>query len=350
MNKVSKKIIVGLGNPILDISNKTTKDVLDKFGLIYNQTIFANDSNVEFYDVLENSPNCSYIAGGSVTNTIRVCNWMMNGHPDVGCMMIGCVGKDNYGDIIKKELNKVNVDIIFEECETDKTSRCACGIVDNIRCLLPQVRASSKLSKSFVDGNLEKILKAEILFVEGYFLIEGWNIVELLVAEFEMSQKKIGFTLSAVFMVETFFDKIKNLADSSDFIFGNEDEVRAFVKMLGFEPSHDNKDNAKYMFAKLEKNENRILILTHGAEPTTVCSWDYEKNDFKILIVEPVYPISKESIEDTNGCGDSLVGGFMCEYLKGSDLKTCLKAGQYAAYVVLQNIGCTYPEKPDFKI
>lgn len=64
--------IIGLGNPILDISNDTTNDSLNKYGLAFGQTIFANDSNVGFFDELEKAPNCSYIPGGSVTNSIRV--------------------------------------------------------------------------------------------------------------------------------------------------------------------------------------------------------------------------------------------------------------------------------------
>jgi adenosine kinase len=73
-SKSTKKIIAGLGNPILDISNKTDKATIDKYGLVYNQTIFANDSNVGFYEELEKLPNCSFIPGGSVTNSIRVAN------------------------------------------------------------------------------------------------------------------------------------------------------------------------------------------------------------------------------------------------------------------------------------
>lgn len=346
--KTAKKILAGIGNPILDISNHTTKEVIDKFGLVYNQTIFANDSNVGFYDVLETTPKCSYIAGGSVTNTIRVANWMINGNPDLGCYLIGCIGKDEYGSKIKSELEKVGVEPILEESEKELTSRCACGIIGNARCLLPEIRASSKLSKSFVEINIEKILEAEILFIEGYFLIDCWDIVKLLYSSFEMAEKKIGFTLSAVFMIENFFDKIKEVANASDFIFANEDEAQAYVKMLGQEASLSNAENSKIIHRSLDKDENRIIIFTHGSLPTTVSTWDYEKDQFKQLLEVPVYPIDK--VEDTNGCGDSLCGGFMAEYMKGSDLLTCVKAGQYAASIIIQNVGCTYPKVPEFTL
>lgn len=70
-NNATKKILAGIGNPIIDITNKTDKETIDKYGLIYNQTVFANDSNKGFYIELEKDKNCKYIPGGSVTNSIR---------------------------------------------------------------------------------------------------------------------------------------------------------------------------------------------------------------------------------------------------------------------------------------
>ena len=40
----------------------------------------------------------------------------------------------------------------------------------------------------------------------------------------------------------------------------------------------------------------------------------------------------------------------MAEYMKGSDLLTCIKAGHYAASIIIQNVGCTYPKVPEFTL
>jgi adenosine kinase len=74
VSNTNNGFLIGLGNPILDISNNTDEEHINKFGLQFGQTVFANDTNKGFFDVLENSPNCSYIPGGSVTNSIRVAN------------------------------------------------------------------------------------------------------------------------------------------------------------------------------------------------------------------------------------------------------------------------------------
>jgi len=347
---MSKKILIGIGNPIIDISNTTNDEILEKYKIPKNLTTFANENNIGFFNELENQPNCSYLAGGSVTNTIRVANWMLNNSEGFGCKMIGCVGKDTYGDKIISELKKVNVELLFEICEKESTSRCACGITGKARTLVPDIKASNKLTLSFVESKINDILSSEILLIEGYFLIECWDIVKYLYEEFKKAGKKIAFTLSAVFMIEVFFERVKLVADCADFIFANEDEIRAFVKMFGYDPLIENKKNAEIIFKNLKINENRILILTHGAEPTTLCTWDYTNQNFNLLIEEEIYHINNDEIVDTNGCGDALVGGFFSEYLKGSELYTCIKAGQYAASVIIKNIGCNYPNKPNFKL
>jgi len=341
-----KGVLVGLGNPILDISNNTDKETIEKYGLAWGQTVFANENNKEFFDVLEKAPNCSYIPGGSVTNSIRVTNWMLNGSQEYGCGIIGCIGKDDYGKIILDNLKKVNVDTILEINETELSSRCGCGIYLKERCLMPEIRASNKLSMSFIEKNLEQILKADILFVEGYFLIECWGIVEFLVKKFKEANKKVAFTFSAVFMVEFHFEKIKKLAEVADIIFCNEEEAASMAKMLG-KPGSNDLENSKNIHAQLPAND-RLLVVTCGKNPVILTSWDYTKNDLKTNVSCTVNKIPDEEIVDTNGCGDSFVGGFMSEYLKGSDIEKCAKAGNYAASVIIKNIGCTYPEKPNF--
>jgi hypothetical protein len=74
MDNQGKKFIIGLGNPIVDISAETDDTTINKYGLSFGGTVFANSENVGFYDVLESQPDVIYIPGGSVTNSIRVTN------------------------------------------------------------------------------------------------------------------------------------------------------------------------------------------------------------------------------------------------------------------------------------
>lgn len=273
---------------------------------------------------------------------------MLNGKEGYQCGLIGCIGNDDYGNTVLKELQKVNVNTILEITDKELTSRCGCGIFKKERCLMPQIRASNKLTMSFIEQNLTKILENDILFIEGYFLIECWDIVKFLYKEFKKNNKKVAFTLSAVFMVEFHFDKIKELAEVSDIIFSNEDEARSLAKMLGNEGKTDD-DNVKIIHEKLSSIQERLLIVTCGKNPVILSKYNYEKKEYSYFHKSEVQAIPDEQIVDTNGCGDSFVGGFMSQYLQNNSLENCAIAGNYAASVIIKNIGCTFPDKPDFK-
>lgn len=273
---------------------------------------------------------------------------MLNGNPDYNCGIIGCIGNDDYGKTLLNELKKVNVETILEINEKELTSRCGCGIYLKERCLLPEIRASRTLSKSFLEKNIERILEADVLFIEGYFLIECWDLVVYLYKKLKENKKKIAFTFSAVFMVEAHFEKIRTLAEVSDIMFCNDEEAASFVKMLGKNVSSNVDENAKLIHQALPSQE-RLLVVTCGKHPVCLTKFDYTKNDFSYKYYCDVKPVPDDEIVDTNGCGDSFVGGFMSQYLQGSEIEKCAKAGNYASSVIIKQIGCTYPEKPDFK-
>ncbi|CAN5962120.1 unnamed protein product [Sphagnum jensenii] len=45
---------------------------------------------------------------------------------------------------------------------------------------------------------------------------------------------------------------------------------------------------------------------------------------------------------------DSFVGGFLSQLVLGKSIHDCVCAGNYAANVVIQRPGCTFPLKPNF--
>ena len=61
----------------------------------------------------------------------------------------------------------------------------------------------------------------------------------------------------------------------------------------------------------------------------------------------PVIPVAKEKLIDTNGAGDAFVGGFLSQLVAGKDVPECVRAGNFAANVVIQHSGCTFPATPE---
>jgi len=155
-------------------------------------------------------------------------------------------------------------------------------------------------------------------------------------------------------MVPPFHAVIVELLPKVDFLFGNETEAQAWAESEGWEtkdvafiatrlsliPSDESKKRKR---SDESKKRKRTVVITQGADPTIVAVNGHVKS-------YPIIALPKEKLIDTNGAGDSFVGGFLAALSLGKDIEACCKAGSYAASIVVQNSGCTYPEKPDYSI
>ena len=62
----------------------------------------------------------------------------------------------------------------------------------------------------------------------------------------------------------------------------------------------------------------------------------------------PVILLPKEKLVDTNGAGDAFVGGFLAQVVLGKPVEESVRAGNYAANVIIQRSGCTFPTECTF--
>jgi sugar/nucleoside kinase (ribokinase family) len=226
---------------------------------------------------------------------------MLNKNPYFGCKLLGCIGNDSYGKTIQGALEKAGVEPLLEISKEHKSSRCACAIFLRERCLMPQIRASTHLSMDFVNKNIDKICESELLYVEGYFVIEKYDIVQHLVKAFHEKNKQVAFTLSATFMVENFYERMLEIANQSHFLVCNNEEATAFSKCTS-----SNMEDVALAIHKLLMPMNRLLIITCGKEPTVLSRYNYEQQCFDFVLKSYVYPLSVDEIVDTNGAGDGI--------------------------------------------
>jgi len=66
-----------------------------------------------------------------------------------------------------------------------------------------------------------------------------------------------------------------------------------------------------------------------------VAYFDVPSGDYKIKEY-PVAPLETDKIVDTNGAGDSFVGGFLSQLYQDKDLDKCIEAGIYLSREVVQ--------------
>jgi len=93
-------------------------------------------------------------------------------------------------------------------------------------------------------------------------------------------------------------------------------------------------------FRKKNSQRKRVVIITQGSEPTVLAISGNDVQEFHVK--KPL------DIVDTNGAGDSFVGGFLAYLALGKTHEEAIQAGSYCAFECIQQSGCTFPEKPSF--
>ncbi|KAJ8770499.1 hypothetical protein K2173_017990 [Erythroxylum novogranatense] len=128
-------ILLGMKNPLLDISAVVDDEFLQKYGIKLNDAILAEDKHLPMYDELANKQKVKYIAGGATQNSIR---WMLQ-IPDA-TSYIGCIGKDKFGDEMKKNIKKAGR---YYEDETAPTGTCVVCVVGGEKSLVANLSAAN---------------------------------------------------------------------------------------------------------------------------------------------------------------------------------------------------------------
>ena len=343
-SKVRFNSMIAIGNPIVDISAEITKQILDQFQLRFGQTVFANQSNIGFYQELENMPQVTYIPGGSIQNTLRVTAFCLNTNPMNAKMfkltMLGATGKDNYRDKIINAFNQLGVNHILEIVPNMPTSRCGVGIHQKERCLVPEIKASNQLTEEFINEHQDEIFQHEVLLIEGYFLQEKFELCQHLCSKFKDQRKLVILTLSAITIVQQHNDKVIELAHYADMIVGNMGELEALAEVKNM----DYKTTFEKASRKLTTKKDRVFVITHGTKGVIVGKYDYTKGSMDFIFQCFPTLMKLEDIVDLNGAGDAFLGGFLSQYMQGKSLEACCKAGNDAAGLILKSVGCTFPK------
>ena len=311
---MSKKIL-GIGNAIVDVFVKVNDDFLLKNNLTKGSMKLLEKQE---FESLKSTIKIEKIeAGGSVANTMVGIAYL-GGHPS----FIGKVNSDEFGNIYKKSLQKINVNFLYSEKEENLPTGASIIFItpDSERTMCTYLGISSQLSKE--DINEDYIKDYEIIFLEGYLWDKGMS-EEMFKHVINLAKKnnvKIAMSLSDIFCVtrhrEDFFKLLKN---DLNILIGNENEINELMQ----------KNNLLDSMNEL-KNINKLIIITRS-ENGSVTVLNNEITNCESAKVEKVL--------DLTGAGDLFAAGFFKEYLDKSNIKKCLQTGSKLAAQVIQKIG-----------
>ncbi|CAL1399278.1 unnamed protein product [Linum trigynum] len=340
---VSEGILLGMGNPLLDISAVVDQDFLNKYDIKLNNAILAEEKHFPMYEEMAKNYKVEFIAGGATQNSIKVAQWMLQ-FPGA-TSYIGCIGKDKFGEEMKKNCKLAGVNVRYYEDESTPTGTCAVCVLGGERSLVANLSAANCYKSDHLrkQANWALVEKAKYFYIAGFFLTVSPDSIQL-VAEYAAATNKVfTMNLSAPFICEFFRDAQEKVLPYVDFVFGNETEARTFSRVHGWETKNVKEIAIKIsQWPKASGTYKRITVITQGEDPVVVA----EDGNVRTF---PVTPLPKEKLVDTNGAGDAFVGGFMSQLVQKKPIEECVRAGCYASNVVIQRSGCTYPEKPDFE-
>lgn len=342
---LSEGLIFGACNPLLDISAKVDIDLLNRYNLKANSAILGDDSHQEIYDDIkkDHKSEIEYIPGGSGQNALRCASWILK-NPNV-CTFMGATGKDHNADIMSEKAKEVGLKTIYQVNEKVPTGTCAVLITGKDRSLVAHLGAANTFTNDHLDNDhhWSFVEKAKLFYVTGFFFTVCPEAIQRLAKFAHENDRTFCINLSAPFISEFFTDKIAAALPYVDIIFGNDDEARAFAKSVLKIETTDVHEIAKAISKMTKLNDKpRTVVITQGEKPVILAIGDVTK-EF------PVPVLDQEKVLDTNGAGDSFVGGFLSQYIQGKDLAKCIDCGIWISEKVVQLSGCTFPEVMDYQ-
>jgi adenosine kinase len=346
--KSNTTVLLGMGNPLLDISANVGQDIFTKYAVLPGNAILAEEKHQPLYKELVDNFDVEYIAGGATQNSIRVAQWMLQDNLPGICAYTGCIGNDTFGESLENSANTAGVTCLYQKSEK-ATGTCAVLIQDAERSLVANLAAAEdfKITHWEQDSVKAAMNSASVFYMASFFLTHSTDSAELIGKHASENGKIFCVNLAAPFLVEFFGSQVDSIMPYVDFLFGNETEAAALAKAKGWLDEAGNPVSTAECARRAARSPKangsrpRVVVFTQGSDSTCVACCEN-------VSIYPVDALPREKLVDTNGAGDAFVGGFLSQLVQAKDLATCVRAGHYSARVIIQRSGCTMPAKHEF--
>jgi adenosine kinase len=289
------------------------------------------------YDELWAMEGCQKIPGGSALNSARSLNFILkNQGSTTKVVYFGSISKDEKGETLEKCLKEEGVIGNFHYSTEAPTGSCAVVVHQKERSMCANLAAACKYDSEHLHNNMEVFKNSNFIYTTSFFITSNPGALHEIAQYASDNNVLFGFNLSAVFLLQFELDNVMKALKHADFVFANEDEAAAYgvAHKMG-ECTHQDVAKAIARTEKSNKLRQRYVIITMGPAPIIVAN-TVEGSDEIQLREFAVVPLEHDNITDTNGAGDSFVGGFFSQIAQGKSIETAISAGIYLSREVVQ--------------
>lgn len=303
--------ILGIGNALVDIMTMLeSDDFLKQFDLRKgSMQLVDQDFSGQ---VLAGATNLKkeLSSGGSAANTIHGL-----AHMGMNTGYIGKIGKDDFGEFFKKDMEQVGIKPALLEGVADTGRAIALVSPDSERTFATFLGAAIELNAA--DLVPAQFTGYTCLHVEGY-LVQNRELITTAMKIAKEQGLLVSIDLASYNVVEQNVDFLTELITKYvDIVFANEEEAKAFT---GLEP-------LKALDAIAEMCDTAVVKLGKDGSRIKRGEAEYRVN-----------AIQAQSI-DTTGAGDLYAAGFLYGLMKGLPLMKCGDIGSVLSGKVIEVVG-----------
>lgn len=353
----TKPSILGLCNPLLDITAYVEQETLTKYNLKANDAILAGEEHKNLCKELVEKYPVEYTAGGSAQNVMRVAAGILKRQQvDGNIMFSGCIGKDEFGKLMEQKAKEDGVITSYAISDSQPTGTCAVCLTDQgkNRSLCAFLGASQKFNDQHLRDNWDQLIaNTDIIYITGFLIAVSPATFQILgehIANSGNNKRRFCLNLSANYVSEAFGNEIDKVMKYVDILFGNDLEAVAYAKHKKWDTSDENgliERIAKKIVTeeeKVRKDVGRVVVFTQDSRPVVLC---LEVDGEVVTKHVACKQIPDDEMVDTNGAGDSFAGGFLSQYVQGAPLEHCIEVGSYAAREIIKRSGVSVPDFAD---
>lgn len=216
--------------------------------------------------------------------------------------MIGCIGKDRFGEELLSQLQNEGIDINGVEQITDSTGTAMITVCGHDNHIIVVPGANDYVTASFVESKREIIADSDILILQLEIPLEG---VKKAVEIAKANNVKVILNPAPI------KDLPVDLIEQINYFTPNEHEQALLIKEMN------------------EKQIREKVIVTKGSNGVSFRDGDKEVN----------LPALRMTVVDTTGAGDAFNGGFAVAIGRGLSLSDACRYGNATAALSTAKFG-----------